>query len=206
VGKEAIELERDKVEAELVKKAQEGVKEAFEQLCLSVMDSVYGYLFSKLKRDHNVTQDLISEVFLRVMDRLLSFRMESSFKTWVIGIARNVFREYLKAEQRRVRTELTVAWEDVDQQTLEQMKLQYHEALENERSFRAEEYAILRRAMGTLSDEQQEILLLRIVNELTVKEVAATLNKSEASIRNLQYRANIKIKEFFARSMKEKRG
>ena len=199
-------MEKNKVEAELVKKAQGGDKKAFEQLCMSVIDSVHGYLYGKLKRDHDAIQDLVSEVFLRVTDKLSTFGMESSFKTWVFGIAKNVFLEYLRVKKQKAKTELTIAWEEVDQRTLEQMKHQYQEIVEREKAIRAEEFIILKKAIDTLSDEQQEVIFLRFTEALSIKHVAAILDKSEASIKNLQYRAFLKIKEFFAGNMKEKRG
>ena len=51
---------------------------------------VYGYLLS-LTRDPSLAEDLLSETFLKAIQSLPKFRGDSTSKTWLLGIARNVY-------------------------------------------------------------------------------------------------------------------
>ena len=78
-------------EKTLVTRAKKGDRAAFEELVSSHVDRVYR-LGLKLTGDEDEAQDLLQETFLKAIDNLDRFRMESSFGTWLYAIALNIVR------------------------------------------------------------------------------------------------------------------
>ena len=64
--------------------------ESFEELYLEHRQAVYAYLL-RLTRDTDRAEDLLSETFLQAIRSAPSFRGESSVRTWLCGIARNLW-------------------------------------------------------------------------------------------------------------------
>jgi RNA polymerase sigma factor (sigma-70 family) len=125
-------------------------------------------------------EDLASEVWIDVATGLRRFKgREHDFHRWVFTIARRRLID-LRRRRRRRRTEPAA------QETLEA-----HAALGNVES---EAVANLQTAaafarLAVLSKDQAEVLLLRILGDLSVKEVAAIMGKRPGAVKVLQHRA-----------------
>ena len=62
-----------------------------------VLRVVYGYV-----KDRYAAEDISQDVFVKVYDHLDSFRQESSYRTWILRIAVNSAKDYLRSAARRV--------------------------------------------------------------------------------------------------------
>ena len=119
-----------------------------ETLYLQYKDDLYRYLFS-LTHNHTLSEDLLMETFLTALKSLSSFRGEASVKTWLFGIARNLWLQSLRqkgkmqdetyfltaymeekiednliAQQIQTRIEQLLAMKDKRTQTIIQMRMQ----------------------------------------------------------------------------------
>ncbi|GAA6514269.1 RNA polymerase sigma factor [Merdimmobilis hominis] len=72
-----------------------------EELYRTYKQDVYGYLLS-LTRDPSLAEDLLSETFLKAIQSLPKFRGDSTSKTWLLGIARNVWLQELRRRRKTV--------------------------------------------------------------------------------------------------------
>jgi len=72
-----------------------------EEIYEKYSGELYGYLLSLTHR-RSEAEDLLSEVFIRVLTGVSSFRGESSLRTWLYAIARNVWLEQLRKRRRAV--------------------------------------------------------------------------------------------------------
>ena len=88
------------VERELVTQAQRGDVDAFEQLYRASSGRVFA-LCLRMARDRERATELLQDVFVRVWEKLGSYRGESSFTTWVHRLAVNVVLEAERREKRR---------------------------------------------------------------------------------------------------------
>lgn len=61
-----------------------------------VLRVIFGYV-----RDRHAAEDIAQEVFVKVYDHLDSFRQDSSYRTWIMRIAINTAKDYLRAAARR---------------------------------------------------------------------------------------------------------
>ena len=74
--------------------------ELIEQLYEENHRELYNYLL-RLTGDSLLSEDLLSETFLQAIRSIPSFRGDSSIKTWLFGVARNCWLQYLRKEDRK---------------------------------------------------------------------------------------------------------
>ena len=84
---------------EIISGCKQGNNEAFSKLIDLYSDRCYGY-FYRLTGDVNISNDLLSDLFLRLVQRINSFT-GSSFNNWIFTVASNIFRDYLRQKYRR---------------------------------------------------------------------------------------------------------
>ncbi|WP_026874561.1 RNA polymerase sigma factor [Jiangella gansuensis] len=155
--------------------ARSGASWAFERLYAELAPAVAGYLRLQGAAE---PEDLTSEVFLGVFAGLSGFDgTETQFRSWVFTIAH---RRLIDERRRAVRRPATPTDDPV---------------LLDRPGGDAEADAIdaigLRRVLelcATLSPDQREVVVLRIVADLTVEQVAEVVGKSPGAVKALQRR------------------
>ncbi len=162
----------------LVELAKGGDAEAFGQLYDHYLSTIYRYIYYRVGT-HVLAEDLTSETFLRALRALNSFHWQGrDFGAWLVTIARNLVTDHFKSGRFR----LEVATGEI---------LDYDSAAEGPEndvlaSLANEE---LVKALKQLGADQQECLVLRFLNGLSVAETAHVLAKSEGAVKQLQLRA-----------------
>jgi RNA polymerase sigma-70 factor (ECF subfamily) len=171
------ELDGQRVTA-LVDAAKEGDTEAFAQLYDRYLDTIFRYVYYRVG-SRQLAEDLTSETFLRALRRISSFTWQGrDFGAWLITIARNLVADHFKSG--RFRLEVTTG-EMVDADQVEDgPEGAVMEAFTNQ---------ALLEAVKRLNPQQQECLVLRFLQGLSVAETAKIMGKNEGAIKTLQYRA-----------------
>lgn len=161
---------------DVIDRARNGDRAAFAELYDAHADSVYRYLLYRV-REPSDAEDLTSEVFTRAFANIHRYRWQGkSFLAWLYTIARNAVTD------RRRRDRPTV---DID----DAYGLAEDGPTAHERAVHGEEVDALRGAVKHLTTEQQEVLVLRFVENMSSRQVAKVLGKNEGAIRALQFRA-----------------
>ncbi|GAC1696107.1 MAG: hypothetical protein NVS9B6_02680 [Candidatus Limnocylindrales bacterium] len=161
---------------DVIDRARNGDRAAFAELYDTHVDSVYRYLLYRV-REPSDAEDLTSEVFTRAFANIHRYRWQGkSFLAWLYTIARNAVTD------RRRRDRPTMDIEDA-------YGLAEDGPTAHERAVHGEEVDALRGAVKHLTSEQQEVLVLRFVENLSSRQVAKILGKNEGAIRALQFRA-----------------
>ena len=119
--------------------------------------------FLRSCRDRAASEDLVQEVFLRILRYRHTFRGESKFSVWMYSIARNTFADHYRKRQR-------------EQPLSEQEDHQPHpDALALDHLAERHEHELLHKALARLSPEKREVLLLSRFQEFKYEEIAAML-------------------------------
>lgn len=133
--------------------------------------------------------DVASEVFLAVFERLASFTgSEAKFRSWVFAIAHNKAADVHRREFRRPWSEIAydagLEWlgGNVEEEALTSLGVER-----------------VRRLIDSLPETQRDVLMLRIVADLTVDQVATVLGKTSGAIKQHQRRALNLLREKFER-------
>ncbi len=161
----------------LVELARGGDSEAFGMLYDHYHASVYRFLYYRLG-SVALAEDLTSETFFRALRSMSSFKWQGKdFGAWLMTIARNLTADHYKAG----RTRLEYATEDMgahDSAT---------EGPENAVLASLTNEALLQ-ALNELPTEQQECLVLRFLQGLSIAETAKVLGRSDGAVKQLQLR------------------
>jgi RNA polymerase sigma-70 factor (ECF subfamily) len=152
----------------LVKAAQEGDMEAFEELVARHRDKIYARAFSMMRNEDEAV-DLSQEAWVKAWQRLNQFQGDSSFVTWITRIAINLCLDQLR-RQKRMRSE-SIEQLDAESGGVErQMPVitpNPTEGLE-----RGEVRKRIDEALAKLTYEHRTVLVLHEFEELEYKEIA----------------------------------
>lgn len=164
----------------IVSRAQSGDPEAFGELYDRYSQIVYRYIAYRCGSP-TLAEDLTSETFLRALRRISSYTWQGrDFGAWLVTIARNLLADHYKSGRYRLEiatSDLVEAGADRAQDGPEDDVLA---SLTN---------AALVDAIKQLGAEQQECIVLRFLQGMSVAETALALGKNEGAIKALQYRA-----------------
>jgi RNA polymerase sigma-70 factor (ECF subfamily) len=162
----------------LVQLAQAGDAEAFGQIYEEYVDVVYRYVYVRCG-SHHLAEDLTAETFVRALRRLDSFTWTGKdIAAWFVTIARNLVVDHVKSS--RYRMEVTTG-ELLDPD--ERAEAPEAEVLDRLRDRR------LLEAVKELKPDQQECIVLRFLQGLSLAETAAILGRNENAVKQLQFRA-----------------
>ena len=169
---------------ERIAAAKRGEAWALREIWQALSPKVQGYLTGRGVRD---AEDLTSEVFIQVFERLHRFQGdETALRTFVFSVAHARYVDHLRRTSRRGTTvEFDPAQHDSIGPSAES------EAL---RSIADQQ---VRAALETLSPDQRNVVLLRIVADLDLAQTADVLGKSVGAIKALQHRALAGLRPLF---------
>jgi RNA polymerase sigma-70 factor (ECF subfamily) len=174
-----------KSDQELVSRAQEGDKHAFDLLVIKYQQKVAG-LISRYIRDPSEVMDVAQEAFLKAYRALPGFRGESAFYTWLYRIAINTVKNYLVAQGRRP------PGDDLEADVAEQMDMggRLREMDTPEGHLLSMEIAqTVQRALDDLPEDLRTAIVLRELEGLTYEEIASAMECPVGTVRSRIFRA-----------------
>ncbi|MFK7695153.1 RNA polymerase sigma factor [Paenibacillus sp. HJGM_3] len=153
---------------------------ALDQLMQDFGQDVWNFAYF-LTRDRHASDDISQEVFLRAFRSVKDFRGESTVKTWLLKITRNLsFNHRNSAFLRRV--------------TLFEWVRRSDTATSAEHEFMDREAANeIWRIILDLPLHYREVLLLDLQHEMTIQEMAGVLGVSEGTVKSRLHRARAKV-------------
>lgn len=163
-------------EAQLVELARRGDKKAVAELYGCHVEPVYRYIVSRVK-DRAVAEDLTAQVFVGMLEGLPNYQPRGKrFLCWLYRIACARTADYWRQQKRRREVDLDESWVTSQDRP--------DELLEAEA-----DWSTAVNLLAQLSDDQQDVLILRFIGEMSLVEVAETLAKSVGATKALQHRA-----------------
>lgn len=132
--------------------------------------------------DWNLADELCCETFVRLADKKPKFRENSSFKTFLYGIGRNVALVYIRRNKKHITEPLDDVVEIPDNTDIEK------EFLIQERNRQL--YAAIR----NLKSEYAQALWLTYFENLSNQEISAVMRKSLSAVKVLLHRARLALK------------
>ncbi len=166
----------DALFAEVLAAAQAGERWACTELWVEHAPAVAAFVTARGSREPD---DLTSEVFLAVFDRLADFRGDAAaFRSFVFSIAYRRLVDELRARSRRGEAEEWTPETDPRRAS----------SAEDEASARLGDRAALA-LLDDLPPDQRDVMVLRVVADLTVEQVAEIVGKRSGAVKALQRRA-----------------
>jgi len=178
-------------DATLIKLALAGESECFTVLTNRHLDAVRRRIGSMVP-NHTDADDVLQEVLLKVWRNLPTFRSESTFRTWMIRVAIN---EVLQLYRRQQRRPVYQALGDFD--TVASAGESAQQSL-----IRAETTRVVRSAVVELPAKYRQVLILRHLEERSLRETAEWLQSTIPAVKTRLFRARRMLSAALQRSRK----
>jgi RNA polymerase sigma-70 factor (ECF subfamily) len=169
------------IDAALVARAQAADDAAFEEIFLVSARPVTRYVWSIL-RDTELTQDVVAQTFLEAWRQLPRLRRTDRFEAWLFRIAHNLSMNELRRPSMQP---IEFAAEAVSSS-----REGPEEAVELK-----EAASEVREGLAQLSEDQRQVIVLRVFVGLRHKEIALQMGRSEEAVRSLQLRGLRRLRE-----------
>lgn len=144
---------------------------------------LYGYFFRLTRGDRDTSEDLVQNVFFKVLKYKHSFKGSGRFSKWLFSIAHNIGIDYLRKESGNHKDEL-----DENRINI------YYEltSLEMEQDLK-----LLNRALDKLNKDDRELIILSKIKGIKYREIAEIINSSENAVKTRVFRILNKLREHF---------
>jgi len=172
-------------EGSLVRRAQQGEPEAFEQLYEAHFDKVYRYIMLRVGNQAEA-EDLTQQVFLNALESLSKYRWRGlPFSSWLFRIAHN---QVVDCMRRRSKMRMLPLNEGGALSESNPVALA-------EQNLKLKQVAM---ACEQLSEGQREVISLRFAGGLSVAETARAMDRSEGAVKVLQHAALVKLRQILS--------
>jgi len=146
----------------IIQGCRKGDSQCFSELVDAYAGRCYGY-FYRLCGDRTVSDDLLGELFVRIVEKIKSYK-GGSFDGWLFTVASNIFHDYLRDKQRREKL------------------LQGHKEILETRSKKMRRYNDersdkLQNQLEKLDDDTRELIMLRFYSQVSFGQLAAMRNE-----------------------------
>lgn len=170
-------------EQNLIQRAIRGEAPAFGSLYDHYQPKIYRFVLIKVSQREEA-EDLTHQVFLNAWQNIKSYKnLGFPFGSWLYQIARNEVIDFYRTRKKSARIE------EIDPEALS------FDALNQQSAETSMALQKVRTSMLKLKPEQQDVIIMRFVEDLSLKETAAAMGKTEGAIKLLQHRAIDKLKE-----------
>ncbi|NPV57005.1 MAG: sigma-70 family RNA polymerase sigma factor [Anaerolineae bacterium] len=159
-------------ETGIVQAARQDPK-AFGALYLRYVEQVYRYLYSKLDNVHEA-EDLTAQTFLAAFESFEILRNDDHFAAWLFTIARNKAMDHFRKNKQRetLHEPADIPAEDDPLSSV----------------IRSEQALALSKSIRNLTEEEQEMLRLRFLAEMSYVQIGRILHRNEGAIKKAIYR------------------
>ena len=179
----------------LIRRAQRGDADAFEQLLLEHQKNVYNLCY-RMAGDPDDAMDLSQETFLRAWRCLDQYQFASAFSTWLYRLCSNICIDFLRKRRRHQTVPLTFEDADGEEQTYAVPDAQ---PLPEEQVELKLTHETLAAAMAQLLPEHRAVLQLRVVNEMSYEQIADVLDIQIGTVKSRLSRARNQLKKILER-------
>ena len=172
----------------IIARARRGDADAFEQLVIAYRDQVFR-LALRMCGNEADADEAAQEAFLSAWKALPNFRGDSQFSTWLYQLTSHAAIDLLRREKRQI------AAEDITEVSVSDPGPSPQQQAE-----RSETRQAVRDAMGQLSPEYRQIVVLRFLQELSYEEIGAVLKLPPGTVKSRLNRAKAQLKDILSKN------
>ena len=147
---------------------------------------LYGY-FYRLTSEANVSEDLVQNVFVRMIKYKHTYKGDGKFTTWMFHMARNLFVDHYKKEKKR-------GWKE-DPEVADRHMVDDDNA--EKKRIHTEQHDTLQYALSKLSAEKREVLVMSKFQGMRYQDIAEVLEITESAVKVRVFRALKELKVHF---------
>ena len=162
---------------------QPGHSETISTVYTEYYKKIYKYILYRVG-DHNIAEDLVSEVFEKVIAKYSTYKSEKAkFSTWLFTIANNTLINYYKRSKDQHNMRLINCGKIESKYRLEDLIIEQ------------ELKELLLKAIVNLDERQRNIIAFKFGAGLTNREIAKILNLTESNVGTILYRSLKRLRD-----------
>ncbi|WP_096438447.1 RNA polymerase sigma factor SigX [Alteribacter populi] len=166
------------------------MREEFERLYETYHHALFQYLFYMV-RNRETAEELVQEVYIKVLQSYKGFEGKSTEKTWLYSIAKHVAIDWMRSQNRKKRKWLGKQYE-LSERAFE---MRDPAPLPDEIVEQNEDVQYVYHMMERCTPDQKQVLILRYVQAMSIQETASVLGWTESKVKTTQHRAIKSLKK-----------
>lgn len=171
-------------EKKLINDAIRGEAAAFGLLYDHYQPQIYRFIYLKVSHREEA-EDLTHQVFLKSWENIADYESYGfPFSSWLYRIARNQTIDYYRTKKE------SVGLENIEETKFTEDAEEISKLIDDLQDLKK-----IKEAIALLSDDQQNIIILRFIEDFSPKETAEILERTEGAIKLIQHRAIKRLKE-----------
>ena len=170
----------------LMLKVKEGEVEKLNLLYKRYSRRFFGFFYG-MTSDGATSEDLVQNVFMRILKYRHSYKENGDFEVWAFQLARNVHRDHYRKNKRYAFQEDMNPYQEALSDTT-------HKEVEMERS---DELNYLKKALASLSEEKRELIELVRFQKVKYAKVAEMMGVTESAIKVRVHRVLKELRESY---------
>src|SRR5262245_45953919 len=161
-------------------------RKAFGDLYDRYVEQVYRFVYRRLK-DHVTAEEITARVFFRALERLPRFEWRGiPFGGWLMRTAANLIHDHHDEIQRHVSLPRVAA---------DAMEMATSEPGMDEQSAARQIASVLWQTVSTLPITEQQVVVYRFAREMSVREIAVAMGRTEGAVKQLLFRAMKRLRQ-----------
>lgn len=176
-------LSDEKIVTLYVKSQNNGYfEEIYDRYAEKVFQKCYSFVYN-----HEIAEDLVHDIFLKLIVKIGTFKENSKFSTWLYSITYNHCLDYIRLKKRKGEVAIieNMDWEDDD----EDKELS---------EWRQEE---LNKSMKKMEPHERMILEMKYQEDFSIKDISKTLNITESAVKMRLLRSKEKLKQIYIKQI-----
>ncbi|HYE22343.1 MAG TPA: sigma-70 family RNA polymerase sigma factor [Verrucomicrobiae bacterium] len=172
----------------LLKKAQAGDRNSFGLIYDHFKEKIFRFIFFRVGHKE-LAEDILADTFVKAWLKIQDVNSPKALSSWIYQVAKNNIIDYYrikKAATVPIEEVSEILTDSVDPIDSTNLKIEHSKLLE---------------LIKHLTSEQQLVIQYKFFEDLTNEEIAGIMNKTEVSIRVIQHRAIIKLKQLSKRKL-----
>ena len=178
-------------ETELIERLKEGDETAFKTIVEQWQDMVYNTILG-IVQNETEAEDLAQDVFIKVFEKIGTFKGDAKFSTWLYRIATTTALDHLRSKKRKKRFGFLQSLSGGGGEEKEQIPDFNHPGVSLDNKERA---AVLFKAIEELPDNQKAAYTLHKLEGLSYRDVSEVLNTTVSAVESLMSRANQNLRK-----------
>lgn len=164
-----------------VEQAKQGDSEAFGKVYDELVTPIYRYIYYRV--DQHVAEDLTEDTFFKAWKNIKKYKKgKHNFSAWLFRIAHNLVVDHYRKNKYKT-DPIDENFVDTKDTPVQKVNIKLNQIR-------------IRKMIKKLPQGHQQVIVLKYINELSNKEIAQSLGKSEGAIRTIQFRALEKLRSW----------
>ena len=166
--------------------------ESFAEFYDIYVERIYRFIYFKVSSNEEA-QDLTSEVFLKTWQYLNENNSIDSLKALIYRISRNIVIDFYRKKSQTASFDTEYFLQTLADVSSEKMRNQVHAKVDMQ---------CIEKILLRLKDSYREVIILRYIEEFSIKEISSVLGKPAGSVKVLLHRAMKRVKSLYDEEIK----